>query len=201
MADNLSQLAAHSTIPEPLLLFKDNRTDTHPLRGLSQYGPYSACFNLPGQVRLAYLAPTEHMRKLDAIVRELQNPATPKEATNYYVEYGGFEKVFKVPLVMPQEHLRCLALDECHGVAANGNGLALADKIVQSMSGLFRQKHAFDVLLVYLPASWKKCFEYDGFDLHDRIKAKVAPLNLPIQIINDTALTRQCRATLLSHSF
>jgi hypothetical protein len=73
------------------------------------------------------------MRKLDAIVRELQNPATPKKALNYYVEYGGFEKVFKVPLVAPQEPLRCLAPEECHSIAAKGNGLALADKIVQSM--------------------------------------------------------------------
>lgn len=197
MADSLSSLAAHTILPEPLLLFRDNRTDKHPLRGLTQHGPYSAGFNLPGQVRLAYLAPAEHMHKLDELVRELQNPATPKDAKNYYPEYGGFEKIFRVPLVAPKEPLRSVFLEECQSILATGDGLALAEKIVQSMVGLFRQMHAFDVLLVYLPVSWKMCFEYEGFNLHDCIKAKVAPLNLPIQIFNDSALTRPCRANVM----
>ncbi|BBA68612.1 argonaute/piwi family protein [Geobacter sulfurreducens] len=197
MVNNLSALAAHSILPEPLLLFRDNGTDKHPLRGLSQHGPYSAGFNLPGQVRLAFLSPAEHMGKLDAFVCELQKPAVPKEAVNYYVEYSGFEKVFRVPLVAPKETLRCVTPDECHSIAASGNGITLAEKIFQAMAGLFRQKHSFDVLLMYLPESWKQCFEYEGFDLHDTIKAKVAPLNLPIQIINNIALTRQCRANVM----
>lgn len=197
MADNLSSLAAHTVLPEPLLLFRDNHTDKHPLRGLSQHGPYSSGFNLPDQVRIAYLAPAEHMRKLDFILHELQSPATPKDALNYYLEYGGFEKIFKVPLITPKETLKCIVPEECHSIAATGNGLALADKIIHSMSSLFRQKHTFDVLIIYLPENWKKCFEYEGFNLHDRIKAKVAPLNLPIQIINDYALTRQCRANVM----
>ena len=52
-------------------------------------------------------------------------------------------------------------------------------------------------LLIYLPPNWKACFEYEGFNLHDRIKAKVAPLALPIQIVNDIAFTRICRANVM----
>jgi hypothetical protein len=48
-----------------------------------------------------------------------------------------------------------------------------------------------------LPPEWKECFEYEGFNLHDRIKAKLAPLHLPIQVVNDTALTRGCRANVM----
>ena len=66
----------------------------------------------PGQVRLAYLAPSSYMRKLDGIVSELQNSAVPKEALNYYVEYGGFENVFRSPLLRHLTHsdARCRKL-------------------------------------------------------------------------------------------
>ena len=106
MAVDISIFPAHSILPEPRLLFQGNKTDTHPLRGLSQHGPYSAGLGLLCQVRLAYLAPAGHMRKLDGIVSELGKPAEPKEALNYYVQYLGFEKVFRIPLVVPSETLK-----------------------------------------------------------------------------------------------
>ena len=197
MADDPSVLPAHSILPEPRLLFQKNQTDTHPLRGLSNYGPYSAGLGFPSQVRLAYLAPSSYMRKLDGIVSELQNSAAPKEALNYYLEYGGFEKVFRSPLIAPLDTLRCEMPQACDALAASGNGDALTESIFQAIAGLIRQQHSFDVLFVYLPTNWKNCFEYEGFNLHDRIKAKVAPLNLPIQIVNDIAFTRKCRAQVM----
>lgn len=194
---NVTSLPAYSMLSEPDLLFNGGETDPHPLRGLVRYGPYSAALSYPGQVRLAYLAPAQHLHKLDAIVSELQGCAVPQEALNYYLKYDGFQKVFRVPLVAPGEALKCSTLPECDPLAAAGNGFALADKIVQSLAVLLKQRHAFDVLVVYVPPDWKNCFEYEGFDLHDRIKAKVAPLNIPIQIINDIALSRRCRANVM----
>ncbi|MGZ8161357.1 MAG: argonaute/piwi family protein [Methylobacter sp.] len=197
MAVDLSSLPAYSILSEPRLLFKGNRTDTHPLRGLSQHGPYSAGLGFPGSVRLAYLAPEEHMSKLDSIVSELGKRVSPKEALNYYVEYPGFESIFQIPLLAPSNTLKCPIVRECDALADSGNGITLAEKIFQSMTSLFRQKHVFDVLLIYLPPTWKTCFEYEGFNLHDWIKAKFAPLDIPIQIINNTAFSRKCRANVM----
>ena len=197
MATDSSSLPAHSILQEPRLLFQGNLTDIHPLRGLSQHGPYGAGLGVPGQVRIAYLSPARYMGKLDGIVSELSEPVSPREALNYYVPYPGFERVFRVPLVAPSTVLKCTMLEECETIAASGNGAALSEKILQSMAGLIRRKHAFDVLIIYLPPSWKACFEYEGFNLHDRIKAKVAPLDLPIQIVNEITFTRNCRASVM----
>lgn len=197
MGNNISELPAYSVLPEPRLLFQGNKIDVHPLRGLSNYGPYSAEFGYLGQVRLAFLAPAEQLKRVDGIVEELRHIAKPREALNYYVDYRGFENVFHIPVVPPGETLRAATLRECDALAAAGNGLALADKIVESMGPLVRQRRSFDVLVLFLPDNWNKAFQYEGFDLHDRIKAKVAPLNIPVQIVNEIAFSRKCRANVM----
>jgi len=68
---------------------------------------------------------------------------------------------------------------------------------MHSIGKILKERHSFDVLLLYLPETWKNSFEYEGFNLHDRIKAKVAPIGLTIQIINDVAFERNCRANVM----
>jgi len=197
MVENPSTLAAHTILPEPELLFAQARTDIHPLRGLLEHGPYSADLGFPSQTRMAFLSPSDSISKLEDLLQELENSAIPIEATNYYPKYAGFQDTFRIPLVRPPEDLRFVTPSECPRVAEEKNGDALVSLIMQVFGRILEHRSRFDVLLVYLPRSWKKCFEYEGFDLHDRLKARIAPLNVPIQIVNDRSFERRCRANVL----
>ncbi len=128
---------------------------------------------------------------------ELNNSANPKEAINYYPTYTGFKNIFHIPLIEPSEVLKCAAQPDCSAFVQRKDGLGLVNLILQSITDLLRQKNSFDVLIVYLPNDWRDCFEYEGFDLHDQIKAKLAPLNVTIQIVNDIVFNRNCRANVM----
>lgn len=194
MAEDPNSLPANFRLQEPKLLFASGRTHVHPLRGLTDFGPYSLDIGTPKVVRLAYLAPSDLLARLDAIAGELGTKQQVREAPNYYVAYEGFEKVFRARLVPPTGGLRVATPPQCYSLAAAGNGVGLVDLILQAILPLQKLKHTFDVLIVHLPAAWKASYLYEGFNLHDRIKAKVAPLNIPIQIVNDTMFERVCRA-------
>jgi len=137
------------------------------------------------------------MYRLDLIFSELTRVAQPKEALNYYPLYPGFEQLFRLPLIPPATGLRCFTSPDCYDMAKVRNGPELVNSILQSMTGLLRQKHGFDVVVLYLPSDWSNCFEYEGFNLHDCLKAKLAPLNITLQIVNDTTFERTCRANVL----
>lgn len=193
----MSELAAYSQLPEPSLLFSHGKVDTHPLRGLINHGPYSLDLGFPTRVRVAYLSLADRLPRLEKLVSELEEGHDPKDAQNYYPRYPGFTKLMRVPLIAANDSLQFKFSSECEKFVATKDGDGLLGQILHSIGSIQLQKSNLDVLLLSLPKEWESCFEYEGFNLHDRIKAKLAPLNIPVQIVNDIAFTRECRANVM----
>lgn len=193
----MSELSAYRILPEPLLLFNNGKTDAHPLRGLITHGPYSLGLGFPSQIRTAFLTPHGTANKLTGLITELNGSHSPKEAKNYYPIYTGFQQVFRTPLISATANLVFELPAECASIAQNGNGVGLVEQLMHIVGKAAVLRTSFDILVLYLPKEWASCFEYEGFDLHDMIKAKLAVINIPVQIINDLALTRDCRANVM----
>lgn len=196
MAVHPTELAGYTAVPEPLLLFADGKTDRHPLRGIINHGPYGLSLNVPQRVRVAFLAPRNEMQKLERLCGELRQRVAPKEAKNYYPEYPGFESLFRIPLETP-DNLKFTLPDELNAQAKFSTRATLAKGLFGAIGNVGANRAQFDVLLLYLPNSWQECFEAPGFDLHDYLKAFCAPSNIPIQIILESTLRRDCRANVM----
>ena len=91
-------LSGHKRIEEPSLLFANEKTDIHPLRGLINHGPYSKKYGYISNIKIALVAPKGKLPVLHRLINELNSSAKPKEAKEYYPDYPGFEKLFGFPI-------------------------------------------------------------------------------------------------------
>lgn len=196
------QFSTYTQIPEPDLIFAGGNKHKHPLVGLTEFGPFGLKYGTPTSLRFALLAPVNDISKLSNLVGELSRSAEPREATIYYPEYLGFERIFRASIADLKPQMIHSFPTELEEFAKARSKVKLVQGLFQCIAQLNTQRSSFDVVLIFLPDHWSDCFEGETiegekFNFHDYLKAYCAPMRIPIQIIRQSALNRKCRANVM----
>ena len=194
------RLAPYTPLDEPLLAFSSSNpseVDTHPLRGLVTYGPYSknSLAAHTDEVRVAIVGPESGKNARKSVLGSLKNPQQPSDRRDYLPLYPGFDQLFGVPLV-PAKKVAQLTWPARLEELGSGSP---TDRVRRAISERMRQLAAvrdeFDVAVVHLPDSWGPGLKGDGFDARDELKAIGAEMTVPTQAINDRAFAFQYLAS------
>ncbi|MFC5494611.1 argonaute/piwi family protein [Nocardioides caricicola] len=144
---------------------------------------------------MATIATTDQQQRLFNFLKQLHKPARATDRAKYVPNFPGFENVFRVRLagVSDQQCNVTLAPDAPRhgGTEPHANVVAA---LIKAIHALRDQREKWDVIAILLPTTWTSLRKSaDGrFDLHDRIKAEVAPLGIPVQFLwENSALASQ----------
>jgi hypothetical protein len=198
------EFPGYSIVNEPMLsfnAFKSTSKDSHPLNGLIDFGPYSHEMLPIDKIRLATIYPEGTYNVIQNFILETNNKHDPLERKNYLKSYIGFENIFRTKLELVPIHTS-VSLKVDNKVWDNPNNcyLQICEIIGNAIRTMAQRKQNFDVLLIYIPESWKPAFEnlVTGFDLHDYIKGITAMQSIPTQIIREgSAIRYKCRCSVM----
>lgn len=200
-----SEIASHIWLPEPELSFhstQESNRSPHPLRGLLEYGPYSAGW-MPNPIRVATLSPAGERQILYDFLKDLKSKHFPRERRDYLPDWNGFQGVFGIH-VQPALRGCHIELDdqtEINLKHSSTSHVFLAETLTRAIHRLGLQRNDFEVLFIYLPRRWESSFvgaSGEDFDLHDYLKAATALRGIPVQLVReDKALAYPCRASVM----
>jgi hypothetical protein len=201
-------LPGHIILPEPALRFGSrdpNAIDTHPLKGLLQFGPFSrdklAAVSDP--IRIAMIVPSGQTHHITGLIREMEQRHVPQERKAYLQEFPGFSKIFGVHLAITGGACTIeLPVDISIQMAQSPSPhKILADALTRAIFALRNKRHEFDVVLILLSKEWASGFkvtETEDFDLHDYLKAYAASEGICIQLLKEeSALEYFCRCSVM----
>ena len=167
------------------------------LKGLINYGPLESYANR--SVRLAVLSPRECAADIWRHLNELNkhHATTLKQDKAFLPEYIGFQDVFRCGLNIPNGN----DTKRFKGYSLSGALKASAEEffngICRYIDVMEREKHEFDVLVIYIPNQLSKMRELKNenvyFDLHDSLKIYCAGKGIVTQIIEERSA--HCQAS------
>ncbi len=166
---------------------KQTPLHTHPLQGLSQFGPYGATLFPIDTIRIASIHPKEFGQVVASLVSEFEKSIKPKERYSYLHEFLGFTRTFKTGLEYVESSSIELETNQLF-TTEQPNHIVLADLLGNAIRSMSQKAQHFDVLIIYLPKTWESGFVdlASNFDLHDYLKAITATKSIPIQIITES---------------
>lgn len=184
------RLAPYSRLDEPLLAFSSDdpsAVDTHPLRGLVAYGPFSSnsLREHTDRIRVAIVGPDSARDDRKSLLRNVQAQQTPSDRKEYVPTYPGFVGLFGVPLAAASRSAQLTVPDRLAGLGDGDPTEVVRRTISDRMRELAAVRDQFDVVVFHLPDGWGPGLRGEGFDAHDELKAIGAELNVPTQVVND----------------
>lgn len=187
---------------EPSLSFHPERTsdmDIHPLRGLLRFGPYgqNSMAAIRGPIRLAVVCPQGCLVKVQKFLNGINERYKTKHKPEYTPDFPGITSAFRVNVIIENNLTYELVINLAEIKAKPNPNVAFAELISSTVRSFSKQRHNFDLLIIYLPDEFQELFldSETGFDLHDYVKAESANNDIVTQFLRDKALNAQCKST------
>ncbi len=191
----------YRVLPEPELVFDPldgTKRSTHPLEGLLTFGPYGQHLGgtVPNTIRVGLIAPASDAGAIPRLISQLGAAHRPTIRTDYLPRFPGFTNLFHAGLAVAEPAGRIELsrdLDASLAVARRPHAV-LAEALGTAVRAIALQRHAFDVVAIYLPDRWAAGFEGppdEKFDLHDFLKGILAPHGIPSQLVREDTAGRK----------
>lgn len=187
-----AQLPPYSSLDEPRLIFNASdpkATDSHPLRGLGAFGPFSkaSMVQYTPTVRVATVGPASGHQAVRKLVASLRDSFEPSDRRDYVPLYPGFRALFGAEITLADAPAAHVTWPEHLSAPEDSQdpSAALAKAIRRAVAQLGAVRGEFDVAFVHLPDAWEALSRTQTFDAHDFLKAIAALEGIPTQVVND----------------